>query len=114
MENKGSKSWFSLTDWIHDLDGLGGSAGLADTGLVLSPDPEDVLLVLHHVAQRGRVVAGSTDHGRLPLHGGPVAELNNVGSDLGTAVMLGGLPGDGDTDPIHPSNSDILRSAWNI
>lgn len=45
--------WVSLTDWIHNLDRVGGSAWPAHAGLVLSTDSEDVLLVLHHVIQRG-------------------------------------------------------------
>lgn len=44
-------SRFPLTNGIHDLYRVGGSAGPADAGFVLSSDSKDVLLVLHHVVE---------------------------------------------------------------
>lgn len=98
----------SLTNGVHDLHWVSGETGPADAGLVLRPDPEDVLLVLHHVVQSDGAVVSTAHHGRLPLHGRPITELDDVGGDLRTAIVCGRLPVDGSAEPVHHTDHDFL------
>lgn len=70
-----------LTDRIHDLDGLCGGAGLADTGFVLGSDSEDVLFVLNDVVDDGAELVGFGHLDGRPLHRRPVAQFNDVRGD---------------------------------
>lgn len=112
--NKLSNRWFPRTNRIHDLDRVGGGAWPADASLVLGSDSEDILLVLHHIIQRGRAVVGIANQGCLPFYRGPVTELDHVGSDLRATIELGRLPGDGGTKFVHCADCNVLRSIRNI
>lgn len=103
-----------LTDGIHDLDGMRGSAGLADPGFVLSLDPKDVLFVLDDIIDNGAELVGLGHLDGRPLHRSPVTQFDDVRGDGRTSVRLGGFPGDGAAELGDVSNDHVQGSIRNI